>query len=100
MFCNLPRTYTAWDLIAEMSVHVAEHTFDFVNCPWEESGTANVGFGFVNFVDGEIARRVFFAMHGRSWRHSSTTQVVKISIAHVQGLVLSCVGLLDVGRTP
>mmetsp|Transcript_70373 Transcript_70373/g.203997 ORF Transcript_70373/g.203997 Transcript_70373/m.203997 type:complete len:340 (-) Transcript_70373:144-1163(-) len=85
MFRNLPRRYTAYDLLGEISLYIDQKLVDFVYLPWD-SQAHNMGYAFVNFTQPGALNTVYRAMSGALWRLSESTRRIKILPASVHGL--------------
>lgn len=88
MMRNLPKRYTAWDMVYELERFVARSSFDFVYVPWDRSSVTNMSCAFVNFTSGDVARQAIGLMDGTPWV-GAPGRVAKIRPAHVQGLAVN-----------
>eukprot|EP00446_Apocalathium_sp_SHHI-4_P061695 CAMPEP_0177430560 /NCGR_PEP_ID=MMETSP0368-20130122/75725_1 /TAXON_ID=447022 ORGANISM="Scrippsiella hangoei-like, Strain SHHI-4" /NCGR_SAMPLE_ID=MMETSP0368 /ASSEMBLY_ACC=CAM_ASM_000363 /LENGTH=304 /DNA_ID=CAMNT_0018901169 /DNA_START=59 /DNA_END=974 /DNA_ORIENTATION=+ len=86
MFRNIPRKYTAMDVVAELETNVTREAFNFVYVPWFKSSTTNMGYAFVNTVDVTTARAVYAMMQGGRWKMGPGSRMMKMVPASMQGL--------------
>lgn len=86
MMRNVPKKYTAWDLVYELDRFTARDTFDFVYVPWDRSSVTNMSYAFVNFVDSHVADVAAHRMSGVEWVGGQPGRVIRIMPARVQGL--------------
>lgn len=86
MIRNLPRKFTAWDLVAELEFYMPRSSFDFVYVPWDKKNSNNVGYGFVNFVDVDSSAHARASLDGREWRTGARARVIRLLPALMQGL--------------
>jgi len=86
MFRNIPRKYTAMDVVAELEMIVTREAFNFVYVPWFKSSTTNMGYAFVNTVDVTTARAVYAMMRGGRWKMGPGSRMMKMVPASMQGL--------------
>lgn len=88
MLRNVPKKYTAWDLVYELERYAARTSFDFVYTPWDKHSVTNMSCAFVNFVRSDVASLVASRMDGMPWA-CAPNRLVKIKPAHVQGLFVN-----------
>mmetsp|Transcript_121582 Transcript_121582/g.349467 ORF Transcript_121582/g.349467 Transcript_121582/m.349467 type:complete len:290 (+) Transcript_121582:2-871(+) len=86
MIRNLPRKFIAWDLVKELDLYMDRSAYDFVYVPWDKASLHNMGYGFVNFVDVDLARMAFAKLEGQAWQTGMRTRGAKLAPARVQGL--------------
>eukprot|EP00429_Kryptoperidinium_foliaceum_P131852 CAMPEP_0176279082 /NCGR_PEP_ID=MMETSP0121_2-20121125/49107_1 /TAXON_ID=160619 /ORGANISM="Kryptoperidinium foliaceum, Strain CCMP 1326" /LENGTH=509 /DNA_ID=CAMNT_0017619397 /DNA_START=68 /DNA_END=1592 /DNA_ORIENTATION=- len=90
LFRNLPRRYTADDLLREVESVAGAGVMDFVHVP-SESALRNKAFGVVNFASPNVAHAALEALQGRRWREAARAQPAKVMVADVQGLAANLV---------
>eukprot|EP00747_Dinoflagellata_sp_TGD_P193919 gnl/TRDRNA2_/TRDRNA2_60731_c0_seq1.p1 gnl/TRDRNA2_/TRDRNA2_60731_c0~~gnl/TRDRNA2_/TRDRNA2_60731_c0_seq1.p1 ORF type:complete len:591 (+),score=114.88 gnl/TRDRNA2_/TRDRNA2_60731_c0_seq1:55-1827(+) len=86
MIRNLPRSYTTEAVMCEVEAFLPTESYDFIYLPWDTRRGSNISYAFINFVDGELAARCFFALSGMNWGLVRTLKCCRIAAAHVQGL--------------
>jgi RNA recognition motif-containing protein len=92
MIRNIPNSYTQRELLKELESLGFAGAFDFLYMPVDKGTMSNVGYAFVNFVDGEWANRCLtrLSKHYRFKRHRSTSgKIARVSVAHIQGLEMN-----------
>lgn len=88
MIRNIPNRYSQRDLIEEMEELGFGGTYDFLYLPMDKGTLSNVGYAFVNFVDGSWSERgmdVFTTYRFKRYRKQSG-KIATVSVAHIQGL--------------
>uniref|UniRef100_A0A7S2QPT4 Mei2-like C-terminal RNA recognition motif domain-containing protein n=1 Tax=Zooxanthella nutricula TaxID=1333877 RepID=A0A7S2QPT4_9DINO len=91
MFRDVPRKYSVWMLLTDLMRSAQMKDIDFAFVPWDKHLKSNMGFGFVNFVDPNVAKAVFRKMDGESWSLASIKKSIKVGVANVQGLAQNLV---------
>mmetsp|Transcript_72805 Transcript_72805/g.189543 ORF Transcript_72805/g.189543 Transcript_72805/m.189543 type:complete len:359 (+) Transcript_72805:102-1178(+) len=89
MVRNIPNRYTQRELIREIEVLGFGESFDFFYAPMDTGTMGNVGYAFVNFVDGTWAERCQQMLSGYTFKKhqkKTRTKVASVSVAHLQGL--------------
>lgn len=91
MIKNIPCRCQSGEIIQEINDHGFEGTFDFFFMPRPPRKTSsNLGYAFINFKSGEIARNFQTKMQGHrfSFREgeSRSQKVCDITVAAIQGL--------------
>jgi len=88
MIRNIPNCYTQRELIQELEGLGFAGSFDFLYMPVDKGTLSNVGYAFVNFVDGSWADKCMRKFsHYRFKRHRMTSgKIASVSVAHLQGL--------------
>jgi len=86
MIRNLPRKFSAWDLVKELDLYMDRSSYDFVYVPWDKASLHNMGYGFVNFVHVDVARMSFALLEGQPWQTGMRSRGAKLAPARVQGL--------------
>lgn len=89
MLRNIPNRYTQKELMAEIESLGFAGTFNFFYSPMDTGSMGNVGYAFVNFVDGVPADRFFQTLPGHQFRkhqQRNKPKVASVSEAHLQGL--------------
>lgn len=64
MLRNVPKKYTAWELVLDVERFAARSAFDFVYVPCDKSSVTNMSYAFVNFVEPGVAALACCHMDG------------------------------------
>jgi len=88
MIRNIPGRYSQDDLMLDLKELGFAGTYDFLYMPMDKGTSANVGYGFVNFVHPCWAEKCLQSFQTfRFQRHQrSLNKWAKVSVAHLQGL--------------
>jgi len=86
VFKNMPRLFDNAVLLGEIENAVGKGLVDFLLLPWD-GASRNMGYAFVNFIDGHSARRARASMDGSYWSGDASAKAVKIVDAKLQGLL-------------
>lgn len=100
MIRNLPRRFTAWDLVAELELYMRRSAFNFVYVPWDRKNSNNMGYAFVNFTETNSAALAYSSMEGQEWRLGARARLMKLVPAHVQGLAQNLGRYAEQGEAP
>jgi len=95
MIRNVPRKYTEDGLICELEDYISQDSYNFLYLPWDHRRSSNVGYAFVNFIDGATALSMMRLVDGRPWRLTQSGKDIKIVPAHVQGLAKNLAHYMD-----
>jgi len=83
---NLPFSMSQDDLLQAIDASGFAGSYDFVYLPHKFKEHRNVGFGFINFLNADIAQQFAALWHqSQSFRVKGTLKAVNISEADVQG---------------
>jgi len=84
MVRNIPRSYTAEEVVIDLQAVSPGSNYNFVYLLWDSRRNANLSFAFVNFADDESAMMAFFSLSGQMWKRNQ--KPCRVATAHVQGL--------------
>jgi hypothetical protein len=85
MVRNIPSRYLPAKLRADLDNAGFQRQYDFFYMPCDVLARVNLGYCFINFVDGESIPRFMQAFHENKFPRYRSNKLLQLSIAKIQG---------------